>query len=58
MIAGKGYSDILRVFIFVVTGFSVNPSTVPYKKYTANTNPAKTIIVQMSLVDFDCVLVM
>ena len=39
----------------MVINFSLNPSTVLYKKYEVTPNPAKTMIVQMILADLDCV---
>ena len=44
---------MLFVSTVVVTYFSLKPSTVSYKKYEATPNPAKTMMVQMILVDLD-----
>ena len=44
---------MLRVSIVVLTNFVPKPSTVLYKKYDVIPNPAKTMSVQVILVDLD-----
>ena len=49
---------MLLVSTVVITYLSLNPSTVWYKKYEVTPNPARTMIVQMILVDLDWVSLM